>query len=155
MIGVRNTKCSTKFPNRVATSIKYRFSFLSSLYSFFSRFARQNGSRRSSLSRPREGRDCQPFVRGRPCLAGSPPPSSRRFTDRELVAAEESESGRNLCVPSARSFSLPLPLLLFLSSFPSLSLSAGKVDLSSGRSYYLLFSLSTIRGRFHPVKPST
>lgn len=46
-------------------------------------------------------------------------------------------------------------LLPSLSLSVSLSLSAGKVDLGGGRSYYLLFSPSTNRGSFHPVKPST
>lgn len=102
----RNTKIHrTKISDRGAASFSQnligcsffpscRLSF--SLCSSFSRFARRNGSRRSSLSRPPEGRDCQPLIRVRPCLAGSPPPSSsRRFTDRELVAVEESESERN------------------------------------------------------------
>lgn len=44
-----------------------------------------------------------------------------------------------VCTRLARSHSLSPSL--------SLSLSAGKVDLSGGRSYYLLFSLSTTRGR--------
>lgn len=81
------------------------------------RFARRNGSRRSSLSRPPESRDWQPLVRGRPCLAGSPPPpsSSRRFTDRELVAAEESESERSSRVPGSLALSLSLSSSLSLS----------------------------------------
>lgn len=80
------------------------------------RFARRNGSRRSSLSRPPESRDWQPYVRGRPCLAGSPPPpSSRRFTDRELVAAEESESERSSRVPGSLALSLSLSSSLSLS----------------------------------------
>lgn len=74
-------------------------------------------TRRSSLSRPPESRDWQPFVRGRPCLAGSPPPpsSSRRFTDRELVAAEESESERSSRVPGSLALSLSLSSSLSLS----------------------------------------
>lgn len=97
-------------------------SFLSSLCQLLlvprtaDRFARRNGSRRSSLSRPPESRDWQPFVRGRPCLAGSPPPpSSQRFTDRELVAAEESESERSSRVPGSLALSLSLSSSLSLS----------------------------------------
>lgn len=55
----------------------------------------------------------------------------------------------------ARSLSCSVSISPSHSLVPSLSLSAGKVDLSGGRSYYLLFSPSTVRGRFHPVKPST
>lgn len=72
------------------------------------------------------------LVRGRPCLAGSPPPSSsRRFTDRESAAT--TKSSRRQLVHQACSLVLSL----------SLSFSAGKVDLSDGRFYYLLFALST------------
>lgn len=81
-----------------------------------SRFARRNGPCRSSLSRPPEGHDCQPFVRGRPCLAGSPSSSSQRFTDREL--AEEFEVGTELvCTRGLRSLACSLAVSISL-SFP-------------------------------------
>lgn len=138
-IGVRSTKCSTKFSDQEATSFEYPL-IVSSLLSFLpvvplqlllvlrtaDRFARRNGSRRSSLSRPPEGRDCQPCVLGRPCLTGSPPPSSQRFTDRELVAAEESESERSSYVPDTLTRLLAPSLSLSSSLSPSFPLSLGR-----------------------------
>ena len=68
------------------------------------------------------------------------------------MATEESESERSSCVSSwlARSLALSLAISIFLPL--SLSLSAGKVDFSDGRSYYLLFSLSTIPRSLPPGK---
>ncbi|XP_050460858.1 uncharacterized protein LOC126856432 [Cataglyphis hispanica] len=84
------------------------------------------------------------------------------FTDRESTAKLQSEY---VCTRFIRSLTLFLvsSSLCLLSSLPllplslslSLSFSTGKVDLGGGRSYYLVFSLSTNRDCFLPVKPST
>lgn len=76
------------------------------------------------------------------------------FTDRELAAAEESELECGVLVCTSFAPSLSCSVYISLSFSLPLSFSAGKVDLSSGRSYYLLFSLLTTHDRFHPVKPS-